>query len=47
MTQNQPEPASAKPKFGKQQIIATILTLFVLILVFVVVLPQFGDYGAA
>ncbi|MCZ7533298.1 MAG: YbhN family protein [Acidimicrobiia bacterium] len=36
-----------KPKFGKQQIIATILTLIVLIIVFVVVLPQFGDYSAA
>ncbi|GMQ98332.1 MAG: hypothetical protein BMS9Abin17_0840 [Acidimicrobiia bacterium] len=47
MTQNQPESAPAKPKFGKQQIIAAILTLLVLVLVFVVVLPQFGDYGAA
>ena len=36
-----------KPKFGKQQIIATIITLLVLLLVFVVVLPQFGDYSAA
>ncbi len=36
-----------KPKFGKQQIIASILTLLVLVLVFVVVLPQFGDYGEA
>ncbi|MFV2001084.1 MAG: YbhN family protein, partial [Acidimicrobiia bacterium] len=37
----------AKPKFGKQQIVASILTLLVLVLVFVVVLPQFGDYGEA
>jgi uncharacterized protein (TIRG00374 family) len=37
----------AKPKFGKQQIIATILTLGILILVFVVILPKFGDYGEA
>jgi uncharacterized protein (TIRG00374 family) len=36
-----------KPKFGKQQIIATVLTLGILILVFVVIIPQFGDYGEA
>jgi uncharacterized protein (TIRG00374 family) len=36
-----------KPKFGKQQIIATILTVGILILVFVVILPKFGDYGEA
>ena len=36
-----------KPKFGKSQIIATILTLGILILVFVVILPKFGDYGEA
>ena len=36
-----------KPKFGKQQIIATILTLLILVIVFAVVLPQFGDYGEA
>jgi putative heme transporter len=47
MTQNQPESAATKPKFGKQQIVASILTLLVLVLVFVVVLPQFGDYGEA
>jgi len=48
MTQDQtPQAVPAKPKFGKQQIIATILTLLVLVLVFVVVLPQFGDYGQA
>ncbi len=36
-----------KPKFGKQQIIAGIATLLILILVFAVVLPQLGDYGQA
>jgi len=36
-----------KPKFGKQQIIATAITLIVLVIVFVVVLPQFGDYSEA
>ncbi len=40
-------PVDATPKFGRQQIIAGILTLAVLILVFVVILPQFGDYSAA
>jgi uncharacterized protein (TIRG00374 family) len=39
--------APAKPKFGKQQIVAGALTLIILVLVFVVILPQFGDYGAA
>ncbi len=42
----QPEP-EAPPKFGRQQIIAGIVTLVILVLVFVVILPQFGDYGAA
>ncbi len=42
-----PEAVPDKPKFGKQQIIASILTLLILVLVFVVILPQFGDYGAA
>ena len=42
-----PEELTPKPKFGKQQIIATIITLLVLVLVFVIVLPQFGDYSAA
>jgi uncharacterized protein (TIRG00374 family) len=41
------EDLAPKPKFGKQQIIATIITLAVLIIVFAVVLPQFGDYSAA
>ncbi|MCL1592976.1 MAG: YbhN family protein [Actinomycetia bacterium] len=42
-----PELSAPKPKFGKQQIIATVLTLLILVLVFVVILPQFGDYSAA
>ncbi|MEN8239996.1 MAG: YbhN family protein [Actinomycetota bacterium] len=42
-----PDTVPDKPKFGKQQIIATILTLLILIMVFVIVLPQFGDYGEA
>ncbi len=41
------EAASGKPKFGKQQIIAAVLTLVILVLAFVVILPQFGDYSAA
>lgn len=36
-----------KPKFGKQQIIAGIVTLVILVVVFAVVLPQLGDYDAA
>ena len=36
-----------KPAFGKQQVIAGIITLIILVLVFGVVLPQFGDYDAA
>jgi uncharacterized protein (TIRG00374 family) len=36
-----------KPKFGKQQIIATIVTLLILVMVFAVVLPQLGDYDQA
>jgi uncharacterized protein (TIRG00374 family) len=48
MTDPTPQDAvPAKPKFGKQQIIATILTVGILILVFVVILPKFGDYGEA
>jgi len=46
-TETPPDAVPDKPKFGKQQIIATILTLLILVIVFVVVLPQFGDYGAA
>jgi uncharacterized protein (TIRG00374 family) len=37
----------AKPTFGKQQIIAGIATIIILIIVFAGVLPQLGDYGAA
>jgi uncharacterized protein (TIRG00374 family) len=40
-------PDEAKPRFGKQQIIGLILTVLILVLVFAVVLPQFGDYDAA
>ena len=40
-------PGEEKPKFGKQQIIAAIITLVILILVVAVVLPQLGDYDAA
>ncbi|MGI9586039.1 MAG: lysylphosphatidylglycerol synthase transmembrane domain-containing protein [Acidimicrobiia bacterium] len=45
--QNEDEAVPEKPKFGMKQIIASILTLLVLILVFVVILPQFGDYDKA
>ena len=41
------DPATDKPKFGKEQIIAGIITILILILVFAVVLPQLGDYGKA
>ncbi|MGI9666092.1 MAG: lysylphosphatidylglycerol synthase transmembrane domain-containing protein [Acidimicrobiia bacterium] len=48
MTDEAPEQqAEAKPTFGKQQIIAGIATVIILIIVFVGVLPQLGDYGAA
>jgi putative heme transporter len=48
MTDETPQiDGSDKPKFGKQQIIASVLTLLILVLVFVVILPQFGDYSAA
>jgi len=46
-TETPPSAVPDKPKFGKSQIIATILTLLILVIVFVVVLPQFGDYGEA
>jgi uncharacterized protein (TIRG00374 family) len=39
--------AEEKPKFGKQQIIAGLVTLVILVVVMAVVLPQLGDYGAA
>ncbi len=50
---SQPNPAEPPdapedaPRFGKPQIIAGIITLVILVLVFAVVLPQLGDYGAA
>jgi uncharacterized protein (TIRG00374 family) len=47
MTDQDQASAPEAPKFGKKQIIAGILTLIVLVLVFVVVLPQFGDYDQA
>ena len=48
MTDNTPEASiPEKPKFGKQQIIATILTVGILLIMVVVVLPQLGDYGEA
>jgi uncharacterized protein (TIRG00374 family) len=40
-------PAEEKPKFGKQQVIAGVITLVILIIVVAVVLPQLGDYDAA
>ena len=46
-TETPPAAVPDKPKFGKSQIIATILTLLILVMVFVVILPQFGDYGEA
>ncbi len=39
---HQPEETSDKKGFGKRQIIATVLTLGVLVLVFAVVFPQFA-----
>lgn len=42
----QPE-VPEKPKFGKQQIIATILTVGILLIMVVVVLPQLGNYDEA
>ena len=41
------DPVEDKPKFGKEQIIAGIITVLILILVFAVVLPQLGDYDKA
>jgi len=46
-SESESTPAASSPRFGKQQIIATVLTLVILVIVFVVVLPQFGDYQAA
>lgn len=42
-----PEGVSPKPGFGKQQVIALIITLVVLVIVFAQVLPQLGDYDQA
>ena len=39
--------AAEAPKFGKEQIIAGIITILILILVFAIVLPQLGDYSKA
>jgi uncharacterized protein (TIRG00374 family) len=48
MTDDTPvEGMPEKPKFGKQQIIATILTVGILLIMVVVVLPQLGDYDKA
>ena len=44
---HQPEETSDKKGFGKRQIIATVLTLGVLVLVFAVVFPQFANYQEA
>jgi uncharacterized protein (TIRG00374 family) len=41
------EAATETPKFGKEQIIAGIITILILILVFAIVLPQLGDYSKA
>ena len=40
-------PAADQPRFGRQQTVATVLTVALLIVVFAVVLPQFGDYSTA
>ncbi len=48
MTTDPPAPAPAPKKSDKKKtIIGGIITLLVLILVFGIVLPQFGDYGQA
>ena len=47
MPDSPPDEIPEKPRFGKQQIIAGALTLIILVLVFVVIIPQFGDYTAA
>ena len=36
-----------KPTFGKEQIIAGIITILILVMVFAIVLPQLGDYSKA
>ncbi len=48
MTEATPEAAvPEKPRFGRQQIIATALTIIILLIMVVVVLPQLGDYDKA
>lgn len=48
MTTETPQAAvPPKPKFGKSQIIATILTLIILVMVFVALKNMGADYGAA
>ena len=47
MSDTTPDTAAPKATFGKQQIIATILTLAILVIVFAVVIPQFGNYDDA
>ncbi len=42
-----PPGEAVQPRFGKEQIVAGVITLVILVLVFAVVLPQLGDYGAA
>ena len=47
-TDSDPQPESTtKRGFGKRQVIATVLTLAVLVIVFAVVFPQFADYRQA
>ena len=46
-TDTPPAATSDKPKFGKSQIIATILTLLILVMVFVALKNMGADYGAA
>jgi len=47
MTDNITDAGAPKATFGKQQIIATVLTLAILVIVFAVVIPQFGNYDQA
>jgi uncharacterized protein (TIRG00374 family) len=46
-TETPPSAAPPKPKFGKSQIIATILTLIILVMVLVALKNMGADYGAA
>jgi uncharacterized protein (TIRG00374 family) len=46
-TETPPAATPDKPKFGKSQIIATILTLLILVMVFVALKNMGADYGAA